>query len=239
MKNFLVLLLLLMCCFGCEKGSIGDPGDMWLLQEISVDGKIYESFEYDGMLLTKESYYGHCKDNPVSEYTYFYKDDRLNKLNTVTRAFYSDLNMMCNPESGYRSDAHFQYNNEGKLSKVTMDSTYIEFQHTPQGFVRQSVLYRHDGQKVAEIYYRYDPKGNLIEVSDADGAVQYKYDDKINPFYLMNQRPGWISPFNKSPNNVIKAMGATEFEREFEYNARGLPVQLRESNGLTYLYNYQ
>jgi hypothetical protein len=66
----------------------------------------------------------------------------------------------------------------------------------------------------------------------------YQYDNHPNPFYLIKQRPGWVSAHSRSPNNVIKASGAATFEKVIDYHANGLPKGVLE-NGVYYTYQYK
>lgn len=237
----LLKLAILLLCLACEKEPSMQPASAPFLKQIMVDDKVYMSFEYNEGLLAREARFAaECEESPLFEFSYVYENGKLSGIRHMTKMLYSNTNKICDPSSGLRFTTNFEYNTDGMISKVVGDSSYTEFFYNQEGLIEKYVVYDLKGQEYAGNYYEYDPRGNLIQVTYSDGnATHYEYDNKINPFYRMNQRPGWISPFNKSPNNVIKATGRENFERTFEYNEEGLPIRLLEDNGLTYSYYYQ
>jgi hypothetical protein len=67
----------------------------------------------------------------------------------------------------------------------------------------------------------------------------YEYDNKKNPFYVMKLKPGWISAFNTSPNNVIKGTGNFgSFERKIISYLNDLPLAVRQDD-VTFAFVYQ
>ncbi|MES2734026.1 MAG: hypothetical protein V4714_19920 [Bacteroidota bacterium] len=235
--KYVLTLLLFVVCFGCKPEAIDKANPTVLLREISVNGKTDQIFEYDGVVLTKEKSFGVCDKNPTDEVAYLYQNDKLSQLSTITRALYSNSAAQCDPATGLHLDETYEYDNQNRIIKVTRITSYTEYYYNANGKVEKQILY--GGSSPAVSTFTYDSKGNLIQTTDPSGnTTQYQYDDKINPFYVINQRPGWISAFNISPNNVIQATGSDNFTRKFEYNAEGLPSQLLDSNGLTYTYHY-
>lgn len=242
MKN-LAIVLLIAISLGCKKES-ADPQTTSgkKLINITLNNKPYITFEFQKGLLVKENSFTFCETNPTDEFTYEYADGKLSKLKTTTRSIYSSISALCNPALGLKGEEVFVYNNQGKIVKVarSMDSfsgTTTDYAYDSKGFiVKQTIL---GGQNSLISTFEYDSKGNLIKETDADGLVAYyEYDDKINPYYLINQRPAWVSAFNKSPNNVIKATGRYNFQRTFKYDTDGYPTEVSEDNGFTYKYNY-
>jgi RHS Repeat len=235
MKKILFLFLLA-AASGCRK----DTDNPILLRQIKLDNNVSQSFEYANGLLLKERWFGFCtNNNPLDEFTYFYRNGRLDKLETNARSVYSSMIAACDPASGIKSEEKFEYDNQGRLLKVTRTSSYVLFEYNLDNLVQKQVLYQTSGVAINFSTFIYDSRGNLVEVTDDRGNVsRYDYDDKKNPFYLMKQKPGWISPFNISPNNVIKATGFTSFERKITAYHNNLPVRVVE-NGVNYSYIYQ
>jgi len=177
-----------------------------------VDGRLQQTFEYAGDLLVKENVFGFCITNPSDEYAYSYSGDNVSTIHLTIRSIYSNLSSVCDPAKGLRATEHYEYNNDNMLTGITRDNSQTIFTYNSQGFVEKQVL--SFAQEELQTTYEDDPKGNLIAETDSDGDVtRYEYDDRENPFYYMSQRPGWISPFNKSPNNVIRATGQYNFEK--------------------------
>ena len=237
MKNLTILLLILLSV-GCKKDAVETRNPGKRLASITIDGKLSQVFQYENNLLVQEDFYTFCQDNPTDQYTYEYKGDKIHKLKTTLRSMYSSTSALCNPASGIKTDEVFEYNSQGQINKIVRTNTSTEFVYNSKGLVIKKTII--GGQKPLENTYEYDAKGNLIKEMDSYGGVaQYEYDNQSNPFYLMKHRPDWISPFNKSPNNVIKATGSVVFKREFQYLAEGLPSQVIDGNGGTYRYNYE
>ncbi|GAB3512890.1 hypothetical protein [Emticicia fontis] len=245
MKN-LTLILLIIISLGCKKESADPktptaPGKRFA--SLTLNNKPYVTFEFQKGLLVKENSFTFCETNPSDEYTYEYNaSGQLSKLKTTTRSIYSSISALCNPALGLKGEEVFTYNNQGKLMKVTrsmdgVSGTTTEYVYNLKGFVEKQTILA--GQNSLVTSFEYDSKGNLIKETDSDGQVAYyEYDDKVNPYYEINQRPAWVSAFNKSPNNVIKATGRYNFTRTFKYDADGYPTEVSEDNGFTYKYNY-
>ena len=88
--------------------------------------------------------------------------------------------------------------------------------------------------------YTYDNSGNLIGEVDYDGRrFTYSYDGKPNPLHYIHSQPNWISPFNLSPNNLVKIEGASTQEIIYTYLANGLPNTMKDPNGMTYQFHYE
>jgi hypothetical protein len=234
MKKCLPFLLLIIA-FGCNKNT----QDHLRLRKIESTYGLYNSYEYDnqGKLAKENSYFGFCS-NPVDEYTYVYQNGKLGKIQVRMRSFYSSTATMCNPASGISSEDQYEYDNQGRLSKVTGQSSYTVYFYDNRNRVEKRVLYLLSGTAHDSTIFDYDARGNIIKEISGLGVTYYTYDDKRNPFYEMKQKPAWISAFNASPNNVIKATGASAFERKFLKYSYDLPT-LVEDNGVQYTYFYQ
>ena len=205
---------------------------------LTANNKPNLKLEYDKGLLIKENSFFICETNPTDEYAYEYKNGRIAKLITTLRSLYSSTTALCNPAAGIKSEEIFEYNSQGQLAKVIRTNTTTEYTYNAKGQVEKQAVIS-SGKSVITTF-EYDTRGNLIKETDAGGlSVYYTYDDKINPYYRMNQRPQWISAFNKSPNNVIKATGRVNFERSFKYDIEGYPTEVDEDNGVTYKYEYK
>ncbi len=235
MKKVISIVFILF--FGaCKKDSpVPAPGDK--IFKVTVDGKISGTFEYDEKnRLVKESNYGFCTANPQDEYFYSYKDNRLEKTNSVIRSIYSSLAAICNPLSGLRTEEVFSYDSRGRISRVKRANSVTEFIYSPRGFIEKEIII---GTANNLVYvFAHDFKGNVIKETDPQGNVtEYEYDAAPNPFYL--HKPGVTSPFSMSPNNIIAGKGRGKFVRKFKYNRNNIPVEVLDDNGLTYIYHYK
>ncbi len=236
-KSILFLCLILLAC----EDEPMDHSSKGQLSQITVNGKINSSFEYKNGLLTKENFFWSCESTPTEEYMYDYQNELVKKFTLITRSFYSNTASHCDPDLGLQYENTFEYDDKNRLVKVIRSSGFTEYFYNADNRVEKQVIHNNSGAITSEANFNYDHVGNLIEERNFIGdIVHYKFDNKPNPFFLMNQRPDWISPFNKSPNNVIKASGAITFEREFQYGPGGLPVKVTESsNGQVYTYVYE
>jgi hypothetical protein len=237
----LAILLLLGLSLSCKKET-AEPQTPAITGKkfirLTVNNKPSYVFEFDKNLLVKENAYTFCETNPTDEYTYEYAGGQIRKLISTLRSMYSSTYALCNPASGIKSEEPFEYNSKGQLSRIVRTNTTTEFIYNSLGQAEQQI----DKSATTSILTRfeYDKRGNIIKVTNGDGEVTtYEYDNKINPYYLIRQRPQWISAFNKSPNNVIKAKGRYVFERIFKYDSDGYPTEVLEDNGLTYKYHYE
>lgn len=236
MKN-LALILLTIFALACNKSTTPTPIVGKRLTSITRENKPYLTFEYQKDLLVKENYYSFCENNPADEFTYEYKGGQLSKIRTTMRSIYSSMTALCNPEGGMKLEEAFTYNSKGQITKIFKSDSNIEFEYNARGLVTKQTIT--GGSTPMESTYEYDSRGNIIkEKNFYGGTTYYTYDDKINPYYTINQRPNWISAFNKSPNNVLKATGSYTFERSYKYDADGYPTEIKEDNGFTYKYNY-
>ena len=238
MKN-LVPFLLLIVVSGCKKEQLAGPGDPFLIREITVNGKTDQVFEYNAEnLLVKENVFSLCENNPSDELRYTYVNGRVDKMNSVIRSLYSSTESICNPATGIHHELSFEYDDQQRISRVIQSGSVTEFAYNAAGFIEKQTIGYNGSAYV--FTYEYDGNGNIIRETDSEGKTTfYEYDNGKNPFYLIGQRPAFVSPFNKSPNNVIKATGNQQFERQLTYNADGLPAQVTETNGLIYVYHYQ
>ncbi|MBA4053743.1 MAG: hypothetical protein C0490_03440 [Marivirga sp.] len=236
MKNTTIAALLF--CFACDESSVKNPSGGPQLSEIRADGKIQQTFEYSNGLLAKENVFGVCIDNPSDEYAYSYADNKLNNIHLTIRGIYSNLAALCDPAKGLRYKEYYEYNSNNDIIGISRENSYTTFIYNSEGLVEKQFVEFDQG--TLETTYAYDVNGNLIAETDPDGNVTwYQYDNRKNPYYDMNQRPGWISPFNKSPNNVIRASGHYNFERTLLYNSEGFPTEIMEDNGIRYVYVYR
>ena len=228
----LILFAFVFCILACKKDSISTGAK---ILRVTVSGKTHQSFEYDeGKRLVSEKEYFSCTVSPENEYVYTYKDNRLEKVNSVLRSLYSSTAAMCDPTKGLQSEEVFSYDNSGRISKVIRPTSTTEYVYNQQGFLSKKLI----GAGTNNFYeYFYDPNGNVIKEIDPQGNVtEYEYDSAPNPFY--QHRPNTATPFTISPNNIIKGKGASNFVRKFEYKSN-MPVKVLEDNGLTYEYHYQ
>lgn len=239
MKN-LTLILLLAFTLGCKKDAT-DPTPTPIagkkLTSVTRENRPYMTFEYQKDLLVKENYYMMCETNPADEFVYEYSGGTLSKLKTTMRSIYSSLAALCNPDGGMKLEETFTYNSKGQLTKVVRNDNTTEFVYNTKGLVEKQTISGGETPRIST--FEYDSRGNLIKENNFyGGTTYYTYDDKINPYYTINQRPQWISPFNKSPNNVLKATGSYTFERSYKYDADGYPAEVTEDNKFVYKYSY-
>lgn len=239
MKKIIYTLLLLLFAFSSCQDENEIVSTTGLLVAVKKGDQLYQSFTYSNSKLSEESFFQDFCDTPLSEFTYSYDDSKLIKLRQTERGLYSSTATMCDPQSGIKAEVTFDYDLSGRIKKVNHSSSYEEWTYNGLGQIAESTLYANDVVRY-KTTYQYDSRGNLISITDQSGnETRYEYDDKINPYFLINQRPHWISAFNKSPNNVIKATGASQFERSFKYTTSGLPTEVLEPNGATYFFIYQ
>jgi YD repeat-containing protein len=235
------MLLVFIGMSACVKETIDKPNGERLLREIRMNNKVYQRFIYEQSQLTTEQYFGSvCTENPVDVFGYVYQQGQLISLQTTLRSIYSSTSSMCNPDLGIKSEDRFEYDVQGRLIKTIREASYTSYVYNNRGLVEKQTVHFPGSTSVGTTSFRYDSRGNITEMEDSDGSVtQYEYDNKPNPFYLINHRPGWISAFNRSPNNVINASGKHTFERSINYHTDGLPKQVLESNGIYYTYYYK
>lgn len=238
---FVSILIVVLPSCKKEDGEIFEkPIGQVQLKEIRSDDKLHQQFIYNGASLVQEKWFGFdCKNNPTDVLTYIYQQGKLISLESTLRSLYSSTAALCDPNSGITTEESYEYNAQGRLHKTIRDNSYTIYDYTTSGLVAKQTLYSSSGTMISTTYFRHDARGNIIEEQDAQGnSTQYEYDDQPNPFYLINQKPGWISAYNKSPNNVLKASGAVTFDRTIEYFPNGLPRRVLE-NGVYYTYHYE
>jgi hypothetical protein len=236
----LFLVALLTGLVACEKETIHKTKENGWLKEIRSGDKIHQQFIYKGESLVEEKWFGfECKDNPTDVFAYIYQQGKITSLQVTLRSLYSSTAALCDPATGIHSEENFEYDAQGRLSKTVRNTSYTIYTYNANGFIEKQTIHSTDGTVQSTTSFRYDAKGNIVQEIDTQGnSTQYQYDDQPNPFYLINQRPGWISAFNKSPNNVLKVTGAVTFDRTIEYFPNGLPRRVLE-NGVYYTYHYE
>jgi YD repeat-containing protein len=238
MKKGLFFLIVIAFIAGCRKDK--DSGSGLKLREIKADNEIYSSFEYnDGRLVKENRFFSFCT-NPVDEYEYVYQSGRLSQVKTTMRSFYSSITTICNPAAGIRADHNYQYDVQGRISRVSNPQTYIDFEYNSNGQVTRQIFYDDNNLPYDTIDLTYDIRGNIIMEAHIGGPVNtYEYDNKTNPFYKMKQNPMWISGYNASPNNVIKAVAnGYTYERNIIAYTDNMPYKINE-NGVIYTYVYE
>jgi len=238
--RYLPLLILINCSHDDVQV---DPSEYPLLTEVKADGKAVNTFEYDGGQLIREfTYSTFCTNNsPVQQFSYTYQGNKVVKINSTDNMFFSSIGSMCDSSLGLKSEQVLEYDADGKIIKITNAASYTIFEYNAQNQVVKQTIYLPDGTARYISSFMYDSRGNLSDEIDAQGNLtSYIYDNKKNPYYYMKQRPNWISVYNKSPNNVVKATGSfIMFNKQYKYNALGFPTEVAETNGATYYYIYQ
>jgi hypothetical protein len=236
MKKVLCFLLVLAIA-GCRKDK--DNSNLQLHQ-IQTDGQVASSFEYnDGKLVKHNSHISFCT-NPVDEWTYIYQNGRLSKVETIMRGIYSSLSALCDPQSGIRTEDIYEYDGQGRLSKVTYSATYVTYHYNAQDRIIKRVSYFPSGTPHDSSTFIYDARGNITQETNSHGnSAYYEYDNKTNPLYSIKWNPGLISPYSISPNNVIRTTGINgTFERKILSYIGNLPMRIDE-NGTVFTYVYQ
>lgn len=237
MKTICIALSLLFAIAACKKDE--NSQKTLLLKEVTLSGKINQSFEYDeNSQLLKENFFGLCTSNPQDEYEYTYENKKLTKVGSVMRSYFSSTLAMCDPLKGVKSEETFVYDEKGRISKVNRANSVTEYFYNQQGFIERAII---TGGASSIVYrYEHDSRGNVIKETDPQGFVaEYEFDNKKNPLYYIKSRPGTPTPFNLSPNNVIKRKAGSNYVRKFEYNSEGYPSKVVEDNGETYVYIYE
>jgi YD repeat-containing protein len=239
-KKKALVIFLLSVLAGCRNEAVEELGGQRKLYQVKMNDHISSTFAYTTSgLLREQSFHSACQTNPVEEWEYQYQDGRVSSVLTVSRSHLSSIAAMCNPSAGLRDEEKFEYDTEGRISRIVRANSFTTLTYNASGRVEKRTLHQTDRTAQGTILYRYDGRGNLVEEEEDGLVTRYEYDNKVNPFYLMNHRPGWISPWNRSPNNVVRATGRFQFERSIWYDAQGLPVRILEDNGLTYIYEYR
>ncbi len=236
-----LLLTLGIAASSCSKEGAFAEGDHALIKQITADGVVDTKFEYKSGKLVQFAHFGFCPD-PTTEERYSYKDGLLHEVRISTGAASST---MCPGTGGMVFTHTFVYDDLKRPVRIntTNDADLASYRiltyDGTQNLVSKVVSYAAGtDQAYGSIEFRYDARGNIIETIEATGVTHYKYDNKSNPFYLINRSPWFISVFNNSPNNVVEASGAVNFKTQIlEYNGV-FPVRVLESNGIEYKYHY-
>ena len=242
MKEALIILTFSLL-IGCKDTSVDQMlMDGNRLIEVKYNGKIDATFEYQDNKLTKENRFSFC-DNPSDEVFYEYQGEKLSQVRSISRSIYSNSSKICDPNSeGLRNTDILEYENNRiiRITRTLSTAAISTFVYNSNGRVEKHISSDKSGKIYAETTYKYDFRGNLIEQNGQYGKTIYEYDNKVNPYYLIRSQPNVISAFTTSPNNVIKASGASNFERRItEYNDKNLPLTIIENNGnivLKYFY---
>ena len=242
MKNIVLLTIISLCYILCSENfstAEMNTSAFSVLTKVTTPDQIYQQFEYNSSgHLVKESVFLASCEVPTSIYSYSYSDQQLKKVNTLDRGLYSSTSTMCDPSSGMKSELSFEYDAKSRIAKVIYPASYTELEYNSQNQISKLSV-AENGKILYYTTFTYDAAGNIRTETDQDGnTVEYSYDDKINPYFLIKQRPHFISPFNTSPNNVIEASGARTFKRSFHYNSQGLPTEVQEDNLITYTFHY-
>lgn len=224
--------------FSCTKES-PDNRQRQLIS-LTINDALNESFEYnaDGNL-ARESYYFSCT-KPADEFTYSYTGNRLDKIESITRSLYSSTASICGGAAGIHAVENFEYDNLQRIKKIVRDNSSTTYTYNNLGLVERAEIT--GGGYTVFSTYTYDSRNNLVEESGSQGqgTTRYEFDNKINPYYGIRSRPGIITAFNRSPNNVVKITGLTSSQTiSYEYNAAGYPVKMFDTNGATYVYQYR
>ena len=233
------LFLFALLSFGCGKEA-PEAGNGTRLQAINVEGKIHQSFEYDGGLLVKENLWYGCEQTPMDEYFYVYTGSRLDTAKALLRSLSSSSSAFCNPAYNLFSYAVPEYDNQNRFSKITQPGGSVRtLEYNAANFIVKQII-THPAADSFVLNYKRNAVGNLIEETTSRGDKKlYQYDNNKNPYYLIKQRPDIVTAFNSSPNNVVKiSEGSNVHEIRYEYNSRGLPVKMFD-NGSTYEFIYQ
>jgi len=238
MKSFTMVLITTATLFACTKEN--EQESQLRLRKITVNGKTHENFEYtDNGQLKKDDSYGFCTV-PSDEFTYVYKNKRLDSIKSILRGLYSSSAAVCNPLMGFHSYAAFEYDNQGRINKIKKENSTTEYAYNSSAQVEKQTI-NGGGANLYVSTFKYDIKGNLIETTDGQGNItHYEFDDKKNPYFLMKRKPDVLIAFYVSPNNVVKIIpsGGAAVEIRYEYNLLDLPAKMFDPNGLTYTFVY-
>lgn len=236
MKSIL-LLATIACLASCSKES-AENGNR--LMEISRDGAVNQSFEYNAAgKLVKENYYYIC-DQPSDEFTYTYGSAGIQKVEAVIRGIYSSTTAICDPAGGLHSVITYEYDDQQRIKKIIGENSSTSFTYNSEGLVARAD-YTASGSASFYSTYQYDSRRNMVETfsSNGMGTTRYEFDDKRNPLYEIKSRPDVITAFNNSPHNVVKIIsGSQQYSIQYNYNLAGYPVEMSD-NGSTYTYHYR
>ena len=243
--NKLLPILFLILIISCKNDKVDPDVPTGALQKITVNGKMYASFDYSNGILVKESYFGSC-ETPYHVTTYDYESGRVKSVRSGLRGVYSsNSNAMCDPNGVFEvSNTTFEYDSQNRIFRALRPNSITQYIYGDKQVIEK--LSYNAGASVRDEYYKYDDRGNIIEVRRTDpanaGTTKYEYDDKVNPLHRAGTFTGGpLSPFN-TPNNVVKAFdpaGKLLWERKFSYTPAGLPSECAETNGAVQQYHYK
>lgn len=163
-------------------------------------------------------YYPNASDATVAEETYFV-------YNT------NDNNFQAN--TGNLINGYFEGTRESLSYTVDANKRVLRFNNGGTSNYRGET-YEYTGNNITSVDYI---SGRVVE------KYNYEYDDKPNPYYgLIAPDISGIRRFSR--NNVTKIIRDSDkaviAEYTYEYNAQGLPIKLKDKNGVgAVIYTYE
>ncbi len=243
MKPMLFISLLALSLFSCEPNdTLLDP--LSKLKAIKQGNKLQQVFTYENDVLKSEKSFFVCENNPSEEIEYVLANNKVVEEKSVSRMMFSSISAHCDPKSGLRSNTQYEYDDKGRIFRLKREKSYTEFTYNAQNKVVKVTIFASEPKVYGE--YEYDSKGNLIKAKELDMTTTYTYDDQRNPLFNIRQRPGLVTAYNQSPNNVLSSTatnGPDGFTNTFtrkitQYNGQGFPLKIEE-DGQVYTYVYE
>ena len=181
--------------------------------------EIVTIYQYEGNLLKRKL---NEKGNVTDEYTY--SNGKLTKLVADKETF------------------EYEYDNKGRLNKVTAYSNINDKHISKLEYISDSVIKETDYRGDVSIYTF--SNGNLIKSEERKGILTYEYDNKNNwkhNDFFKTIEPDYILKSDYSRNNIIRwtdGYRKSEQHNTIEYNSAGYPIKITSSEGEVTQYEY-
>ncbi len=226
--------------WGCSKNTTGtNEGTYMKIKKIISNGVDNTAFEYQNGVLKNIKDFSFCPEIPGMEEEYYYNGNVLSDLKIKTNLS-SSTN--CANAQIHSSSKTFIYDALNRIIKIIHGtSSYSVYVYEGnKNWVTKQIRYNTaTGLPYDSTVFIRDNVGNIIETIEKTGRTFYKYDNKVNPFYVINKSPWFISVWNNSPNNVIEETNTSgTVKRTIMAYENNLPVKVLETNGIEYTYIY-
>jgi hypothetical protein len=233
MKKILVLIIISMAFFSCEKEQYlySWNKDVPLLSEVMIEGETYLEYSYTAANLISEEksrffYTKHTyDDNNLLVKSEFYLDPGIFSSSSFDLEATMNRKEWVNAENSTKNlTKTYEYNDNGQLYRMNFirssgyGSEYSEYTWTNDRISRQS-MYRLKAL-TGYIDFQYDDRGNLIKqtqyyvpdsgIPELTTTTQYEYDYMGNPYRAFStlMLPGRYT----NPNNIVKETYTIHFE---------------------------
>lgn len=181
--------------------------------------------------------------SPISETRYKYNGDLTVEVNFTKNPDY----VSPNPQFVLIADPQFfEYDTKNRVSaRTSATSKFFYAYNDADNTVQESnkTFLETNPQIRLGSKYKFNSKGNLIEVTQTDQIDEYTYDDKIRP-NSFNPSSNNTSPGGMSKSNVLTAkttggwFGNSFTAYKYTYNKYNLPVTSTNDKGDVITYTY-